>query len=46
MWSAHTFIVDGAVPDIGDLLSQVALLLEAQLSAPPPLFVMLRDPLT
>jgi hypothetical protein len=38
--STHTFMVDGAVPYAGDLLSQVALLVEVHLSVPPPVLLM------
>jgi hypothetical protein len=37
-------MVDGAVPDLGYLLSQVALLLDVQLSVPPPLLLMVTLP--
>jgi hypothetical protein len=43
--STHTFTLDGAVPENGDLLIQVALLLDVQLRVPPPLLVMDREPL-
>jgi hypothetical protein len=36
-------MVDGAVPDLGDRLSQVLFLVEVQLSVPPPLLLILTD---
>jgi hypothetical protein len=33
-------MVDGAVPYLGDLLSQVALLVDVQLRVPPPVLLM------
>jgi hypothetical protein len=42
--STQTFIVDGAVPNLGEIFSQARLLVAVQLSVPPPLFLMDRDP--
>jgi hypothetical protein len=36
----QTFIVDGAIPEFGEILSQVALLVAVQLSVPPPVLLM------
>jgi hypothetical protein len=33
-------MVDGAVPDVGDLLSQGALVVDVHLSVPPPVLLM------
>ncbi len=43
MPSTQIFRVDGAVPDFGDRLSQVALLVDVQLSVPPPVLLMVTD---
>ena len=45
MGSTHTFIVDGAVPNLGEIFSQVGLLVAVQLSVPPPVLRMDSDPL-
>ena len=45
MPSTHTFMVEGAVPDLGDFLIQVALLVDVQLRVPPPVLLMDKDPL-
>jgi hypothetical protein len=37
-------MADGAVPDFGEILSQVAFLLAAQLRVPPPVLLMYRYP--
>ena len=34
--STHTLMVDGAVPDLGETLSQGALVVDLHLSVPPP----------
>ena len=42
--STHTVMVDGAVPEVGDILSQGALVVAVHLSVPPPALVMVTDP--
>ena len=37
-------MVEGAVPYLGDLLIQVALLVDVQLRIPPPVLLMEKDP--
>jgi len=37
-------MVEGAVPYLGDLLIQVALLVDVQLRVPPPVLLMDKDP--
>jgi hypothetical protein len=43
--STDTFIVEGAVPETGDLLNQVLLLADVQVSVPPPVLLMPTYPL-
>ena len=38
--STQTFMIEGAVPYLGDRLIQVALLVDVQLRIPPPVLVM------
>jgi hypothetical protein len=38
-------MVEGAVPYLGDLLIQAALLVDVQLRVPPPVLLMEKDPL-
>jgi hypothetical protein len=42
--STHTLMVDGAVPEVGDLLSQGALVVDVHFSVPPPALVMVTGP--
>ena len=42
--SIQTFMVEGAVPYLGDLLIQVALLVDVQLRVAPPVLLMEKDP--
>jgi hypothetical protein len=41
--STQTFIVEGAVPYLGDLLIHVALLVEVQFRVPPPVLAILTE---
>jgi hypothetical protein len=42
--STHTVMVDGAVPEVGEVLSQGALVVDVHLSVPPPVLLMVTDP--